>query len=175
MTKRGMIQKLLLGMGVCLGFAACDKERDPCLEPKNVSVNLHFYRRAADTGTVFVDTLLPNMVLNPLDNPSVYTTGVRGVSRYSLRLSPLEDSCRWYLQPDSTQPGKRDTLIFRYERRLHFISNACGYTYYYKLNEVKTTGRILADTIHAIDSVVIANRDIEGDASKEHLKIYFHR
>jgi hypothetical protein len=176
MTDCGFIKQSLLVLLACIGMAACKSERDPCLEPKNVTVNLHFYQRLSDTGTVFADTLLPNMMLNPLDGPAVYTLeGVKGVAAYSIRLSPLADSCRWYLQPDSAQLGKRDTLTFHYERRLHFISNACGYTYYYKLNTVLASPRSLADTIHSIDSVVINARDVEADASMEHVKIYFHR
>lgn len=168
--------RTLLACTACLVLMACETGRDPCLQPVNVAVKLRFYQKAADTGAAFRDTLLPNMLINPLDNPAVYTvSGVKSVSSYNIRLSPLDDVCRWYLQPDSARPDRRDTITFRYERRLHFISNACGYTYYFNLSNVKPSGRVLGDTIHSIDSIVIADRDVNGDAGKEHVKVYFHR
>jgi hypothetical protein len=166
----------LLAGTLCLLLPSCDAERDPCLQPVNVAVRLQFLQRAADTGNSFRDTALPNMLINPVDGPETYTiAGVKGATRYDIRLSPLSDVCRWYIQPDSSHPGRRDTLTFLYERRLHFISNACGYTYYYALGEVSTSGRVLGDTIHAIDSVVIADRDVNGEAGKVHVKVYFHK
>ena len=175
MTNGSAIRQALLACAACFLLAACEAGRDPCLQPQNVAVQLHFYQKAADTGSTFRDTLLPNMLLNPLDNPAVYTVnGVKNVAAYTIRLSPLDDVCRWYLQPDSARPDRRDTITFAYQRKLHFISNACGYTYYFNLSDVRPSGRVLGDTIHSIDSIVIADREVNGDAGKEHLKIYFH-
>ncbi len=175
MTKGRVIILFYLAL-TCIVITSCNTERDPCLQPQNVFMRMQFLRKAADTGTAFVDTLLPYMLLNPLDHAVPYmSSGVGNVSAFNIRLNPDADSSRWYLQTDSTAMHRRDTITFYYERELYFISNACGYTYYYRLNEVKTAPRILADTVHSIDSVVITQREVNNEAGKTHLNIYFHR
>lgn len=167
--------KLLLAVisACALAQAACDTERDPCLEPVTVALTMHTYRRA-DTGTTIIDTSFANALFAPLDSEKVVYQ-VKSVPVYRITLSPVADSCRWYLQPDSAQRRKRDTLTFFYRRRLQFLSNACGYTYYYSVDSVRSTVRAFADTVHAIDSVRLANGDVNGKADVTHLKIYIRK
>jgi hypothetical protein len=175
MTKGRIIILFFLALS-CMAVGSCSTERDPCLQPQNVFLRMQFLRKAADTGTAFVDTLLPYMLLNPIDHPLPYmAAGVQKVSAFNIRLNPGVDSSRWYLQTDSAEVHRRDTLTFYYERQLHFISNACGYTYYYRLNDVRAVRRTLADTLHSIDSVVITQREVNNEAGKTHVNIYFHR
>ncbi len=175
MTKGRIIILFYLALG-CTAIVSCNTERDPCLQPQNVFLRMQFLRKAADTGTAFVDTLLPYMRLNPLDHPLPYmSAGAQNIGAFNIRLNPDADSSRWYLQTDSSEAHRRDTITFHYERELHFISNACGYTYYYRLNEVRSAPRTLADTLHSIDSVVITQREVNNEAGKTHVNIYFHR
>lgn len=156
-----------------LGQAACDTERDPCLEPVTVALTMHTYR-LADTGTAIIDSSFANALLGPLDSDKVIYQA-KAIPAYRITLSPMADTCRWYLQPDSAQSKKRDTLVFHYKRKLQFLSNACGYTYYYTVDNVRSTTRNFADTLHAIDSVRLNNGDVNGKADVTHLKIYIHK
>ncbi len=171
---------VFISLVACLFIIACKTERDPCLQPVNVQVKMEFKRRVADTGTAIIDTNFVNMLMNPLDSPRhfVDTGSIIGSANPSLlyiRLSPLADSCRWYIQPDSAQPSRRDTITFFYQRQLHFISNACGYSYYFNIDSLHFTRRSIADQYHSIDSITITTPFVNGDANKTHLRIYFHK
>ena len=124
--------------------------------------------RIADTLTV--DSSLPAPVVAAIDfNDSIKTTtyGTPNVGKFSIYLSPQADSVRWLILPDTSAAiTTADTLTFYYDKSLHFLSTACGYTYFYNLHSVHTTN-------HSIDSVVITNYNVNSDASKEHLKIYY--
>lgn len=176
MIKHGKQVLLFCAMAAILALS-CETERDPCLEPKYVYVNAHFLVKATDT--TFTDTVFANMLFNPVDNMNLFTdTGVN--SRYagnlfSFRLSPVADSCRYYLVPDSAANDKRDTITFYYTRDLRFLSNACGYTYYFNIDNVRAKYRGITDTLHSIDSIVIVDRTVKGDANTEHIKFYFFR
>lgn len=151
-------------ISLLLVFAACkdEDERDPCFEPKNIYLNAGAYK--ADT--VIRDTALPNLILGPVDSARFLDFDANS-RKFLLFLSPLSDSCRYYLQPDSGASLK-DTLTFSYTRRLEFLSNACGYTYFFNLQQVRHTR-------HLIDSVRINNFDITNNASTEHLRVYFRK
>lgn len=145
-------------------FAACKREdeRDLCFEPKTVYLSMGAYR-TADTGTAILDTVLPNPIMGPVDSPRFFDYAA--ASKFIVYLSPLQDTCRYYIQPDSAV-SLMDTLTFRYTRRLQFLSNACGYAYFFNLQQVLFTK-------HMIDSVRINNFDVTNNASIEHLRVYF--
>lgn len=173
MMKTGYKLLLTIAALCTLLQMACDTERDPCLEPLTVSLTMHTYRQA-DTGTTIIDTAFANALTGPLDSAKiVYQSKL--ATAYRITLSPVADSCRWYLQPDSAQAGRRDTLVFFYRRNLVFLSNACGYTYHYAVDSVRSTRRAFADQVHAIDSIRLSNGDVNGKADVTHLKIYIHK
>lgn len=148
-------------------FCACNQERDPCLQPTTSLMRIGCYK-IADTGTAVLDTLLPNINLYADSNGyyKYWYYGLNGVSKLSLLLSSTTDSNTWYLQPDSAV-NILDTLKFHYTRSLQFISNGCGYTYFFHLNKVISTH-------HLIDSIQVTNSEVNLNANgAEHLKIYF--
>lgn len=150
---------------LCLG--ACTQERDPCLQPTNALLTIGCYR-IADTGKATIDTLLPNVSLYSDSNGyrKYWYYGQKGISKLSLPLASTIDSNTWYLQPDSAI-NLLDTIKFRYNRSLEFISNGCGYTYFFNLIAVTYTH-------HLIDSIHITNNEVNLNANAaEHLKIYF--
>ncbi|XZF15988.1 DUF6452 family protein [Chitinophagaceae bacterium MMS25-I14] len=170
---RNVLLVLLVLFAICWG--ACETERDPCLTPVNVYVRAGTYR-ISDTNNIVLDTLLVNPVLGSVDSSDTVFLAGHSVNKFSgITLSPHADSCRWFLQPDSLYPQRRDTLTFYYQRQLKFISNACGYTYYFNISSVKSTVHAFADSTHAIDSVVLNNGSINGNANIENLKIYIHK
>lgn len=165
-----MNKAIIIALGVTAAMLilhSCSKdERDPCLQPQTTVLVAHAVRHA-DTGVALVDTALPNPLFQPLtDQPNQYFYGgSKQLIRLTFSLSGVADSSRWMLRPDSAI-GLQDTLTFYYQRQLHFLSNACGYTHYYYIDSVKTTR-------NAIDSVQIERADITNDANVENLKIIF--
>lgn len=158
---------ILLVLTIVAFIAGCETERDPCLTPRSTLVRAGAYRRVSDTGTAVVDTSLPSPVFTALTTFTDTNTFIQlsGRNKFTFQLSDLSDTCRWVLRPDSAA-AVRDTITFYYQRQLHFISNACGYNYYFYLQRVSSTR-------NAIDSIIINNTDITSNASAEHIKIYF--
>lgn len=155
-----------------LALAACTQQRSPCYEPKIVSPVMGTYRLVDTTS---VDSLLPDPAFICIDTPLSQLISARNV--FTPLLSPSADSTRWLLIPDGLDVNDStdtvgtavefyDTITFYHSKELTFISNACGYAYYYNLNEVKTT-------YHSIDSISILNRTVDNNASTQHIRIYY--
>jgi hypothetical protein len=168
MTKRGIHLFLVF---VCItAFAACTQQRTPCYEPKIVSVSIGTYRIA---DTVAVDTALPDPRFYCLD--TIIDQTITSKNKFAALLSPFADSTRWILVTafDDTTGGAipdpveaYDTITFYHDRKLNFISNACGYVFYYDLADVKTT-------YNSIDSIVLLNKSVDNNANAEHVKIFY--
>jgi hypothetical protein len=144
----------------------CTTERNPCLLPTVSKVFLGCYQYKEDTKT-YTDTALPNanFVCLDIDSAKFLYFGAKKLTKFELVLSPLKDTVRWALQPDSSV-GAYDTISFVYERKLKFYSNACGYGYEFSLSEILSTRA-------NIDSVSIANKDVTTKSGVENVKIYF--
>jgi hypothetical protein len=160
MINRSLLLLLLLGFFM----ATCSVDRDPCLLPKTTSLRVGTYK--IDTSGAAVDSVLPSPLWVPLTADSLQGILYSSTAKFSLSLSSVTDSCRYILQPD-TSVFSSDTLTFFYDRTLHFLSNACGYNYYFHLKTVRTT-------LHNIDSVKLTNTEVNSDAnSAEHVQIFF--
>jgi len=164
------MMKLLLPILAALFLLAgmsCGKEtREPCLQPRQPLMRAHAYRHA-DTGSALLDTLLPAPLLIPLSGTTLqyYYLGTPRSSQLSFTLSGVADSSRWVIRAD-TASVLQDTFTVYYDPQLRFLSNACGYTYFFHLTQILYTR-------HALDSAVIANADVTSDANVEHLKLYY--
>ena len=157
-------------VGLCgLGWAACTQERSPCLTPLVASLNMETMHLLTDTSTIFVDTALPAAVLRPVTNTKNDSgTLYPQQSDYTISLSPDDTVCKWIFTTDSAYYAF-DTLTFVYQRSLQFISNACGYTYFYTLDTVYT------NTAHKIiDSLLIVNKSVTNNVNITHLHLYIH-
>lgn len=161
-------QLLLFIVFLCIGWVACDQERDPCLQPRTVVTRLHTYRvMETDTGVAVFDSTLPKPIIGVVDSPNVFAY-LKPASQFAVILSPLADSTKLFVIPDSAKQTQfdKDTITLFYRRKLQFISTACGYTYYYSIfNEHHTTNNI--------DSVKIFNGEVTNNVNVEHIKIYF--
>jgi len=168
--KRSITALLLL---FSVAWVACTQTRQPCAQPKTVYVNAACYHVIADTGNVAIvaDTLLPNPLIGVIDTAgkgALFYYGQRNIFQFSMFLNPNSDTCRWFVNTDSTFTSKSfDTLTFVYQSKLQFLSNACGYTYYYNLLGVSTTH-------NNIDSIILENTNVTSNVNVEHLKIYIH-
>ncbi len=155
----------ILGLVICamVLLIACEQQRDPCLEPKTVSMRV--VAKQAVNDSTSVDTLLASPVWIAIDSQFAIKFPDRS-AHFGLLLSPLADSCRWAIQPDSAVLAF-DTLTFHYNRKLLFLSNACGFTYHFSLREVRSTR-------HQVDSVRLNNTDVNENATApEHVQIFF--
>ena len=163
---------LLLALCV-MGWMACTQQRQPCLTPKTASLIIETIHKQTDTSTVFVDSALPHAVFIAFTNdPNAlpgrdYSLG----SLFAISLSPDSSVCQWAFTADSLSaalnPGQFDTLTFYYRRNLQFLSNACGYTYFYSLDSAHTTHKI-------IDSLHIINTSVTNNVNTKHLQVYIH-
>ena len=148
------------------GWIACTQERDPCLTPKIASLNINTQHLTTDTSTIFVDTALPAAILIPLTTAANKAgTVYPQEANFAISLSPDSTICQWAVTTDSLNPY--DTITFYYERKLRFISNACGYTYFYNIDSIHTTH-------YNIDSIHILNTNVTNNVNTKHLQICIH-
>lgn len=148
------------------GWMACTQVRDPCLTPKIASLILDTQHLRLPTDSAFVDTALPAAVFIALSTARYDTVRFPQQSNFSISLSPDSNICQWSFTTDTflTTP---DTLTFYYERKLQFLSNACGYTYFYSIDSVHTTK-------NNIDSVRILNSSVTNNVNTKQLQICIH-
>jgi hypothetical protein len=144
---------------------SCAQERQPCLTPLTASMKMKTVRVAADN-TVIDTAMTAGLVV------AVTNSGLKGVvysksSTFTLSLSPLADSTIWYFATDTAAGSLFDTLIFRHDKYLKFISNACGYSYNFGLKEVATSHNF-------IDSVHIINSSVTNNVNTSHLQVFIH-
>jgi len=180
----------ILLLSLTLIASACTQQRQPCVEPILVALRFSTWstHSVVDSGVipptitrVSFDTLLPNAVLGTINakTNTVYYFGT--TDAFSLYLDPNKDTCTWFLSQDS---GKTvvDTITFYYTRKLQFLSNACGYTYYYNLTALPSTPNLVNNqqqstfdtTKHRIDSIIFENQGVTNNVNQEHMKIFIH-
>ena len=168
MTRRNKYRAIVLMAFFVIVTLSCTQERSPCLTPKIASLIMETIHFPKDTSTVFVDTAIPAAVLAALPprKDSLGLVVYPQQSTFTISLSPDSTVCKWIFSTDSLY-NPFDTLTFYYERHLQFLSNACGYTYFYGLDSVHTTHQI-------IDSVHILNTSVTNNVNTKHLQIYIH-
>ena len=151
----------------CIGWVACTQQRQPCLTPKTASLIIESIHLTTDTSTVPVDTALIAAVFTPLvpGKSASPDTTFSQQSLFTISLSPDDTICQWLFSTDTLTTIAPDTLTFHYQRNLQFLSNACGYTYFYTLDTVITTHRIN-------DSLHIINTSVTNNVNTKHLQIF---
>lgn len=157
------MNRLALFLMMAVLAIACTPQRDPCLQPRTPVLHGGIYKLG---DTTLRDTSLPALMLVPLDADTNVVLIGGNSSKFSLFLSPLQDSCRYLIVPDTALPLFHDTLVFYYTRERHFLSNACGYTYFYDLTAVRTTNFLL-------DSFYLNKTGVNNNTNEEHLRIFY--
>lgn len=157
-------------------MASCNPDTQECYVPKTVTAQIGF----TIIDTVFakdqlgrdsiyvrvIDTPLNYPSLRSLDNDTVIRfMGVFKGTQLPIMFNPETDQIRYQFQPDSTKPVY-DTVTLHYDHNYHFISNACGYTYYYNIKNVEITHNLL-------DSVRINAPEVTQSAQNKHVILYF--
>jgi len=168
MTNGIKYRSLVVAVLCCMLWAACTQERQECLAVTTASLSMRCMHKQTDTSTVFADTALPASLLVAFTDSAKYTFKYRTPqSIFALSLSTVTDSCRWGFTTDTTG-AVMDTLTFYYKRNQKFISNACGYTYFYTLTGAKTTTGVM------IDSVRVTDNSVTNDVNKRHVQVFIH-
>jgi hypothetical protein len=152
-------------------LAGCTQDRLPCLQPTIQHVLAGMYHASDSAGIITISSInLPSPEIGTIgakNNQMLYYGLNSAGHTYALGLSANADSCTYFIKPDTGSVSVFDTLSFYYQPQLYFLSNACGYTYFYNLNHVTTTN-------HNIDSVILETNLVSTNVNVEHLKIYFH-
>jgi len=176
--KRTGILVLLL----CLaGILSCEKDGPECYVPLLVRTGNAFI--ITDTQYIQVDTMpqrdsliyvyrdsvMRNAQMKILiDTPAYIVTGTeQNGNLMHIALNPLKDSTRYAFRAD-TASSIWDTITYYYTPVSHFVSNSCGYTFYYTLNGVKTTK-------HILDSAAVPQANVTTDITTRHVQLYFKR
>lgn len=68
---------------------------------------------------------------------------------------------------DELNTSTIDTIVVSKTDKMHFESVDCAATYFHTLTGVDYTK-------HAIDSIVLKNKEVDYDSEREHFRIYFH-
>lgn len=165
MTRYGRYIATALSLAFLLFIASCAQERQPCLTPTTASLNIRTLQFKPGV-TDAVDTALPAALFLART-----ATGTKGFvfgrqSTFSIWLSTVADSTTWLVATD-TLNTLFDTLTFRYGRNQFFVSNACGFTYFFNLSSVSTTHQF-------IDSIRIINSNVTNNVNAGNLQIYIH-
>ncbi len=146
---------------------ACTQQRQPCLTPKTASLIIGAIHFKTDTSTVPVDTVLPHATFYPVSSQQNFVTVYPPQASFTVSLSPDTGYCQWLFETDSLKHTP-DTVSFYYQRNAKFLSNACGFTYFYSIDSIHTTHLI-------IDSLRILNNSVTNNVNTKHLQIYIHR
>jgi hypothetical protein len=152
----------------CFLFTACKQERQTCLTPRSAVLNVETMH-IPSPGLALVDTVPPVPIFVPLA-----TTPQPGIlfprtATFTLSLSPDANVASWAFITDTAAAADvtPDTLTFFYKRNLQFLSNACGYTYFYNIDSLQSTH-------HNIDSFKLLSTSVTNNVNTKHLQIYLH-
>lgn len=173
---------LLLILGCFIAFLASCSTDQECYEPVNVNARTGFTLISVDSvdsavigidttyikkaRTNYKDTFLPTATITVLGEDKNFLIGSTGTSIGPL-LNPDKDSIRYSLRID-TITALYDTITFFYESSVHFISNNCGYTYYFNLQNVKSS-------YNSIDSIALLRKDVTNGSSDINVRLYFKK
>ena len=168
MTKQDR-QFFIVFVAICgMLWGACKQERSLCLIPTNVYMTVETMHLASDTATIFTDTSLAYVHFIPVSSAKNVTYVYNTSSLFNLTLSPDADSCQWLFSND-TLLTLIDTISFRYTHSAQFLSNACGFTYFYTLTSVSTTHNLIDSARININSVTNDVRE-----SPKQVQLYIH-
>jgi hypothetical protein len=174
---------LILFAGLII-IASCESKEPECYQPTVVRALCKFKIRDTqivevqvgnDPTNVINDTIdyFPDSLMNSPQMKIIGETNeilVQGEHRNANLRIPFnysKDSIRYTFRTDSTST-LFDTITFYYEPSVHFISNNCGYNYFFNIQKV-------AHTTHMIDSFAITNSSVSDDAQNVNVQLYFKR
>lgn len=134
-----------------------------CPLNNRVYANFRFYNYLGDS-VMLNDTL--SITTRSVDmEDSVHINKQVGTVSFSLPVSYGQREDEYYLTISGANYEIRDTIRITKESRPHFESVDCNPSFFHTVTDAMCTHNIL-------DSVVINNKTINYDSSKEHFKVY---
>ena len=168
----------LLSIFLILGIFSCTQE-DDCYVPRSVYAKFGFKSRDSlinydvngrdSSKLIIADTPLYYPSFSSKGTPQdikIMADANRAIYM-SVPLNPDADSINYLFQPNSDTPIIDSITIF-YSHKYHFISNNCGYTYYYNIDSLKYSKLI-------IDSIGINKSEITQNATDQNLYLFFYK
>lgn len=156
-------------------LSSCKRDFQECFVPRSVSAKVYF--RVLDTliaqdtngfitRTIQVrDTTLNRPSLTSLGQDSnIIFQGERGVGNMYLFLNADTTSIRYVFKRSEDAAGT-DTLTIGYDPYTQFISNACGYTFNYRL-------KTITSTLTTIKDAFIDNPEVTLSGQSRNIIIY---
>lgn len=172
------MKSLLFILTLVLALTSCkSKKVQECFQPTSVSVQLGFqvidsfivvdsFNRPIQKVAIR-DTNLYFPTLKSIGQDSnIVFQGEQSVNRMSLFLNPDSSQIKYIFQPNRDSIAQFDTLTIKYSSEVHFLNNACGYTYFYTINSVEHTKKV-------VDSTLNLNPVVSTAAQSKNLIIYF--
>ncbi len=171
--------RYLLGIAIIALVISCETTQE-CYQPTTVTVKAAFVVKntydslivtdtsARDTTIIsHYDTFMAAPYFQSLGlDSTVGILGAKGTSLMPLPLNPDAGNIRYLVVPDTADFSVIDTLTIFYTPQVHFISNSCGYTYYYNIDSVHNATALF-------DSVALANREVTTLGNVRHILLYF--
>lgn len=139
-----------------IGLNSCTNE---CYDNKN-SIGIAGFYSMSSKSAISIDSLTVFGVGAPGD--SMILKNAKAVKQVYLPMRMNTDQCQFvfhYEQKNISSPLLNDTLTLNYEAIPHFVSEACGAMYWYKIKDFSYTKHIV-DSI-SIPSMMITNADVE--------------
>ncbi len=185
LIRSGKAPIFLLALLCGLLLASCESKDQECYEPTLVRVSNAFVvtdtmtiKIAIGDSTVLKDSLIrfyrDSVMLNSrmeiLNEDKPFTIVGTELPDTVMRIAfnPGKDSTRYTFQADTVAGSLIDTITFYYDPIVHFVSNSCGYNYYYTLTDVRFTKKLL-------DSVALINTNITNDVKTRNVQFYFYK
>ncbi|HTO14663.1 MAG TPA: DUF6452 family protein [Edaphocola sp.] len=158
-------------------ISSCTKDVQECYTPTNVPLVVGFRvidtvvkvdsLNRPDTTVEFRDTALYFPLLHTTVGDTFYSfQGDRSSTGMGIFLNPDTNYMQYLLQPNQDVP-LLDTINIYYDHQEHFISNDCGYTYFYNIKQLKG-----GSPRKLLDSFEITNPEV-STTQKRNISLYF--
>lgn len=176
LLKKYSIGSLLL-VFLIVGLVSCEKDTPECYEPSDVRAFISYKTvttRTIDTliDSTIVDTTIITIGDTAFKNLTALSLGVdspiqifaaTNSSSLGLFLNPKRDSTRYKITFNESDTTTHYLTLF-HKSSPQFVSNDCGYTYYYFIDSVR---------YNTIDSVSVSINNITRDQTKPAIYLFF--
>ena len=149
---------------LCALLAACSSITCPLNNMVRVKFGIYNAAQKVDT---LKDTLIvatPRMT----GKDSVIINRENYVTDMKLQMSYTNERDTFYMNIiDKNRNRTIDTIVISKTDKMHFESVDCAASFFHTLTGVTYTK-------HAIDSIVLRNKEVNYDSEKEHFRLYLH-
>lgn len=157
---RRIIPAVLTCAAVCVACSSID-----CPVQNTVNTVYGLYKGDGTPDTLRHDTLTISTIRRD-GNDTVLLNRKVGATTFELPISSGAPTDTLLVELKDSTRRMVDTLFVSKDDNPHFESVDCNMSYFHTLTGIKWTG-------NAIDSATITKRQVDYDASSQHIRIYF--